>query len=297
MCLSKRILKALLFVISFSLILGGPTGKNCDGQDGLVDVGGYKLQYQEYSKGKPAVVFLNGGSATMDYWDEITKEIPKITKVITYERAGHQESEMGREPRDGLNIAGELKTLLEKLEIPEPYILVAHSAGCMYARIFASKYPDAVSGLILLDPGDKDVLDAFGEQHLKGKNKAQWADYWVQTWAGLAERPDGFGKEIQMKETTIEQMLSSEFRPELMLYVVSGLDESRPHYYIKDYGDKITKQFYSYIQEYHKSLIEDQPKGKYIPLHDAGHMIHHDRPDIVISLIESMFDSLKIENE
>jgi len=267
------------------------------GQDKLIDVEGYKIQYKESGAGLPAVVFLNGGTAKMEYWDIVVKEISKISKVIMYERAGHDKSEMGREPRHGKNVVEELKVMLEKLNIPEPYILVAHSAGCMYARIFASQYPKAVAGLMLLDPGDKDFLDAFGKKNLQAEDQIRWETFWEKTWARLAKRPDGFGKEVQMKDTTISQMLDSKLPAHLIFYVLSGLDEDREDYYLTNFGDSAIKDFRDCLLEYHKSLVNGFHKGKQITVADAQHVIHMDNPNVVISWIEEMINLVKAKKD
>ncbi len=264
-------------------------------KDEFMDVGGYKLQYRKYGKGDPTIVFLNGGSAKMNYWNTITPEISQSFSVLTYERAGHDKSEMGRRPRHGLNIALELKVLLEKLNVPEPYIVVAHSAGCMYARIFVAEYPEAVAGMILLDPGDKDFLDAFGEKYLKDSLKSQWNNYWDETWNSLGQRSNASGEEIRMKDITINQMLERKFPADLILYIVSGMDVNRPSYYIEDYGEEVVNLFYEYAGEYHKSLLNGLKYGKHIPLYDARHVIHHDRPDVVISLIRDIVSTLEVK--
>lgn len=46
---------------------------------------------------------------------------------------------------------GDLKQLLETLELGPPYLLVGHSFGGMIMRLFASRYPDDVLGLVLVD--------------------------------------------------------------------------------------------------------------------------------------------------
>jgi len=285
-------LPILRFFTSFPLlILAASVACAGIGQIEMVDVGGYKLQCCVIGSGSPAVVFLNGGSATMDYWDNVAEIIFGMTTVITYERAGHQDSELGREPRHGKNIVYELKALLEALSITGPHIFVAHSAGCMYARIFVNEFPGDVSGMVLLDPGDKDVLDRFAERFLSSSDRTRWTKYWVATWHRLAERPDGFGKEIQHKEETIAQMRDEIFPVELDLFVLSAADKSRPHYYLADYGAQVTEDFYAFVLDYHQSLVEDMPAGKHIPVDDASHVIHRDRPDLVISLVRSLLES------
>jgi pimeloyl-ACP methyl ester carboxylesterase len=269
-----------------------PRDVDGEGAGQLIDVGGYRLQYARQGTGTPAIVFLNGGSAPMSYWDAIVKEISSSNTAITYERAGHDRSEMGREPRHGVNVARELKALLDQLETPSPYILVAHSAGCMYARIFAALFPGDVSGLMLLDPGDKEALDEFGARYLEGDHRSQWNAYWEDTWTRLEGRPDGFGKEVQMKKETIEQMLNGELSSDLLLYVLSGLDESRPDPFLRGFGEAIVKDFYEFKLEHHRSLARRVLRGEQFSIHDAKHVIHRDRPDRVISLIRRMIGEL-----
>ncbi len=263
-------------------------------QDRLIDVDGYKIQYEEYGSGKPVVVFLNGGSAKMSYWNTIIEPVSNKTRVILYERGGHENSEMGKMPRHGINIADELNVLLRQLNVISPYILVAHSAGCMYARIYASRYSDDVAGLILLDPGDEDFLDSFGEKYLKGDDKKKWQKYWSETWTGLAERKGGFGQEVREKSKTIMQMNESKLSDNLFYYVLSGLDKSRPDYFIVNYSKKVINDYFNYQEEYHESLVKGFTRGKLIKVEDSQHVIHHDRPDIVISTVGSVIDSVKL---
>ena len=42
-----------------------------------------------------------------------------------------------------------------------PYVLVAHSWGGLIARLYASTYPDEVSGLVLLDAGSEFMQDTL----------------------------------------------------------------------------------------------------------------------------------------
>jgi pimeloyl-ACP methyl ester carboxylesterase len=50
----------------------------------------------------------------------------------------------------------ELHALLNGAGIKGPYVLVGHSYGARVARVFAKKYPDAVAGMALIDPGTLD---------------------------------------------------------------------------------------------------------------------------------------------
>lgn len=49
-------------------------------------------------------------------------------------------------------MASELHVLLERADIPPPYILVGHSFGTIVARLFAARHSRDVVGLVLVDP-------------------------------------------------------------------------------------------------------------------------------------------------
>jgi len=66
-------------------------------------------------------------------------------------------SEPGPVPRDARQISTELHTLLTNAGIAGPYILVGHSAGGLYVRMYAAQYPEEVIGMVLVDPGHPDM--------------------------------------------------------------------------------------------------------------------------------------------
>ncbi|HLU09489.1 MAG TPA: alpha/beta fold hydrolase [Oceanobacillus sp.] len=48
-------------------------------------------------------------------------------------------------------IAGELHRLLTNAGISGPHVMVGHSLGGMYVRMYAIQYPDEVAGMVLVD--------------------------------------------------------------------------------------------------------------------------------------------------
>jgi pimeloyl-ACP methyl ester carboxylesterase len=46
----------------------------------------------------------------------------------------------------------DLHSLVHKLDLPQPYILVAHSFGGYIARIYAQRFPRELAGVLLVDP-------------------------------------------------------------------------------------------------------------------------------------------------
>jgi len=118
----------------------------------LVDVGGRRLYVQCSGSGSPTVVLVSGLAETSVYWGGwIAPAVAQNTTVCAYDRAGQGWSDPPASPQDGAAVATDLHTLLANAQIPGPYVLVGHSTGGAYARVFAARYPDQVAGMVFLD--------------------------------------------------------------------------------------------------------------------------------------------------
>ena len=118
----------------------------------LVDVGGRRLYVQCSGSGSPTVVLVSGLAETSVYWGGwIAPAVAQNTTVCAYDRAGQGWSDPPASPQDGAAVATDLNTLLVNAQIPGPYVVVGHSTGGAYARVFAARYPDQVAGMVFLD--------------------------------------------------------------------------------------------------------------------------------------------------
>jgi pimeloyl-ACP methyl ester carboxylesterase len=117
----------------------------------LVNVGNHSLHINCVGQGGPTVILeaANGGMSA--HWVRVQQEIAKTTRVCSYDRAGLGWSEPGPEPRDANQVSSELHTLLANADIEGPYVLVGHSYGGLYARMYAARYPDQIAGAALVD--------------------------------------------------------------------------------------------------------------------------------------------------
>ena len=93
--------------------------------------------------------------------DASRRRSPPSTTVCAYDRAGHGRSDDVAAPQDGIALATDLHTLLERAGVPGPYVLVGHSSGGPYVRVFAARYPDQVAGMVLLDAQPADAFTAL----------------------------------------------------------------------------------------------------------------------------------------
>jgi pimeloyl-ACP methyl ester carboxylesterase len=117
----------------------------------LVDVGGHRLHLHCAGSGTPAVVLESGLGETGAYWGWISTALAPDTRVCAYDRAGRGWSDPASAEQDGIAVATDLHTLLDRAHVPGPFVFVGHWSGAGYVRIFAGRYPEQVAGMVLLD--------------------------------------------------------------------------------------------------------------------------------------------------
>lgn len=117
----------------------------------LVDVGGHRLHLVCTGTGSPTVVLEAGGGEMSSNLGWITSAVAADTRVCAYDRAGRGWSEPASTAQDATQIATDLHTLLQRADVPGPYVLAGHSFGGLYVLTFAARYGDDVAGMVLID--------------------------------------------------------------------------------------------------------------------------------------------------
>ena len=150
----------LVFAIGGAIAtVSDANGLGASSQTGrLIDVGGHRLYIECTGTGSPVVVLQSGLGESSSYWGRIAPALAPSTTVCAYDRAGHGRSDTVAAPQDGIALATDLHTMLERADVPGPYVLVGHSSGGPYVRAFAARYPDQIAGMVLLDAQPADAF-------------------------------------------------------------------------------------------------------------------------------------------
>jgi pimeloyl-ACP methyl ester carboxylesterase len=99
----------------------------------------------------PLVVFEAGMSAPAASWVHTQREVSRVTRTLSYDRAGYGGSDVDPRPRTLERIADDLLALLDAVGETSPVVLVGHSWGGPVLRLFADRHPERVAGLVFVD--------------------------------------------------------------------------------------------------------------------------------------------------
>ncbi|MFB9906931.1 alpha/beta fold hydrolase [Allokutzneria oryzae] len=125
--------------------------------------GGAMLLHRSGTGGPPVVFLAGGGMFGLYYWN-VHNLVAEFTTSVIYDRLGLGWSDVVDLPRSGTQVTDDLHELLRVAAVPGPYVLVGHSLGGLYARLYAKRFPDEVAGLVLLDPTHEDIVDYLPEE-------------------------------------------------------------------------------------------------------------------------------------
>ena len=252
----------------------------------MINVGGRKLHCCVYGKDSPTVILVSGFRAPQSYWNTVIPELADVTTVVTYDRPGYGKSELGSLPLHGKQTSKELNILLEKLNVPEPFILVGHSYGGRIVRLFASMYPETLGGLILEDTQHEDILEEQIKV-LRGNDKKQLQN--VESM--LKNRSRNPKSESDYNYIINEQLRSSNPLPDIPFTVLTAgsRENSVPPMFSKEGREKMIKAGL----EMQKKLVSLIPGGKHVIVEGAGHNIHLEKPEVLINEIKEMINIVR----
>ena len=210
------------------------------------------------------VVFENGLGGRIEWWKEVLPQISKDTTTFVYNRPGYGKSDPISTPRDGSHIVEELRLLLQSKGLKPPYILVGHSMGGLYMQLFARRYPDEISALIL--------VDSTHPKQLEGAGALEKQSLWVRGIVGVMVTGSA-KEELNLLSQTGREVLSLPTLQNKPVYVLSATEPMQEKSTLADDAN-----------EKRKDIARLYPNSKQIWV-DSGHGIPLEKPELVISVI------------
>ncbi len=121
-----------------------------------VDIGGRFLYLDCRGAGAPTVVLDAGMGGGAGSWGTVLDGLAATTRTCSYDRPGLGSSD-GRGQHTLADTVADLRAALRAAGESAPFVLVGHSHGGDYGRVFAARYPDEVAGIVMLDTFDPDL--------------------------------------------------------------------------------------------------------------------------------------------
>ena len=133
----------------------------------LVDVGGYNLNFRIIQGEGLAILLESGGAMDSTEWNALAPRLAQETgaTVVAYDRAGFGKSDLPETKCDLREDTAALWRGLRTLGLDRNLILVGHSYGGFLIRFEAAEHPDAVKGMIFVDPFTVEFVDMFGIEY------------------------------------------------------------------------------------------------------------------------------------
>lgn len=102
--------------------------------------------------GTPVVIMEAGGGEDSLTFRRLQPRVASVTRVCSYDRAGLGFSDPAGAPNTAAHIVADMHAMIASAGIVGSVVLVGHSNGGLYARLYASIYPDEVAGMVMIDP-------------------------------------------------------------------------------------------------------------------------------------------------
>ena len=297
----------------------------------LIDIGGYRLHLHctgQATDGAPTVVLEGGLGAPGLMWALVQPGLAEHTRVCSYDRAGYGWSEPAPAdfPRTARQLVEEFHDLLQQAGEMPPFLLVGHSFGGTLVRVYASAYPDDVSGLILVDARHEDFFERMPPAYLQtdedNLRRARWLRFTTPlgltrlagmaggldafesylaplpteveraAWARMIYNPQHWSTAVAEREAieeSYEQVRDThlpETMPLIVLTAENGVEAWRAAASPDPAGDKAQATWMEMQQE----LVDLSQNGEWVVVKGSGHYIYFDQPTAIIDAVLSLSD-------
>jgi pimeloyl-ACP methyl ester carboxylesterase len=282
------------------------------------------LEYLIVGEGKQVLVLETGIGNSFYSWLPFIETIKKSYTIILYHRAGYGKSETSLHPRTTGNIARELHTLIEKLQV-DRFLLVGHSFGGLCAQQYARMFPEKLEGVLLIDATSHDyqrlydldlpvmysmislekLIEANKESSKKSKDelKEQFKESLEENKSHLPEKeaadyeefmttPHFFktvGEEFANWSTSSEEIKSGEAFPDIPLIVIARDEELSAKPYIEHGIPEAEAVLHERVwRELQVELAGLSNIGELVIAEASDHEVHKDQPGVIVESLERL---------
>ena len=259
---------------------------------------GFQTMYIDCVGNKSPTILIDVGIAgSSASWYKIAQTLSNNVRTCLYDRAGYGWSDPGRGERTTATIVHELNLLINKAEIPGPFVLVGHSFGGFTARYLAARFPKNVVGLVLVDSSHPDqiyrlsALDKVkqkslvtGRKNLPPEDLSEFERKWYFLNSSRKATLAQMGELKYFKESAYQVKHSGPIKDIPVAVLSRGIGQLP-----ELSGVSLENEW----QDMQKDLMKLSRNSWHLIVTDSGHEIHREAPNHVIENILKVVNKSK----
>ena len=237
------------------------------------NIGRRELYLDCRGQGSPTVVLEAGSGSDSSTWSAVIDALADTTRTCAYDRAGRGRSDPV-ERHTLRHAAAELRALLLTAGETPPFVMVGHSLGGAFVRVFAAENREEVVGLVLVDTFDPDLQTD-----------------WIHPLLGdLRPEHEATLDGLRATVASVDGLDWPTSEAQLRAADVHGL----PIEILRAprYEPRLTEATNAEIAEAVEAAYRSLSPGntRLTTAEGAGHMVQIDRPDVVIEAVRRLVD-------
>lgn len=273
---------------------GGHEGSGSSGDfGGSIDIGNGRHLYLECrGKGSPTVILESGYHNSADPWSQSDAVAPAVGpavlpalagshRVCAYDRPGtlrnsdpvriSDRSSPVAMPRTAQDVVGDLHVLLTVARLRGPYVLVGHSLGGLFARLYAQTYPGEVRAVVFVDAFAVELPNLLG---------SDWPAYRQALDTPLPQFADSTAFEEIDIDKSVAQVAAAPAFPAVPTVVLTRTEPFViPSNVPAEQGAKLEQAW----RDAAADLVALQPQTPHLVATGSDHFVQIHQPDLVVA--------------
>ncbi|WP_432249081.1 alpha/beta fold hydrolase [Streptomyces sanyensis] len=252
----------------------------------------------------PGVLLLHGLMGRASHWASTARWLAERYRAVALDQRGHGRS---GKPADGPYTReaylADAEAAVEQLGLA-PVTLIGHGMGALTSWQLAALRPDLVRALVVCDMRAS-ALGAASQREWEA-----WFRSWPVPFATLADVRRWFGEDDPWVERP--SAARGEYFAEVMaeqadgwrpVFDVAHILASREAWALHAHWEELAQVSCPALvvrgpdgklgRAEAQEMVRVLPRGSYGEVPDAGHLVHHDRPDGWRAVVEPFLDSLR----
>lgn len=246
----------------------------------LIDIGGRSLHARVRGSGPTVVLNGGGGKPGVDEYPEIEAQLVKFATVVTYDRPGIGQSPPASVYQSAAEMAADLNSLLRRLPLSMPALLLGYSFSGLLVQLYACEYPRDVSALLLLDPTPDALFAGFHSMGADLRNSMRAA---MLQQLRASNATEGLLRDMYCMPESCEQVyraVEEDHRmPDIPVVLITACDPSTLS----------SKPGQHQMGQSHKRIAERVPRGRHLFASNRSHvsLVREEHP-LIVDTIRSL---------